>query len=63
MTTTAPAVSLPTARTLIDTGACSGLCLTATSAPRACRCVCAGRWHGALLDAPVVDAVEAGQAA
>lgn len=43
----------PTARHLLDSGRCSGLCLMATSSPRACRCGCGGEFHGRLLDVPV----------
>lgn len=58
MTTTMPPIVTvttgpPTARHLLDSGRCSGLCLMATSSPRACRCGCAGEYHGRLLDAAV----------
>lgn len=62
MTTTTPVVTVTTARTLLDAGQCSALCLLATSTPRTCTCRCAGTHHGVLGEAPV-PTVEPTQAA
>ncbi|WP_055752353.1 hypothetical protein [Frankia sp. AvcI1] len=54
MTTATPtAADPPTARTLIDTGACAAGCMLAVSPPRTCRCGCSGQHHGALGPTPV----------
>jgi hypothetical protein len=42
-----------TAIDLIITGRCTGQCLTACD--EECTCRCKGKWHGALLNAPVTD--------
>ncbi|WP_250283138.1 hypothetical protein [Frankia sp. CiP1_Cm_nod2] len=52
-TITPPAADPPTARTLIDTGACAAGCMLAVSPPRTCRCGCSGQHHGALGSIPV----------
>lgn len=42
---------------LVITGACSPNCMLAVGEDRGCRCVCGGRFHGALADIEV-DAAE-----